>query len=256
MSNASGFCDERLARIPRFLEHQIAAGALPGALTLIWRGGRVAHQSLVGSIDLARGIAMRSDAIFRLYSMTKPVTVVALLMLLEEGRISLDDAVAKFIPGFAALKPADATAPRRAITVLDLLRHTAGFTYGFHNRTPVDAAYRAQKIAEFDTEGGLPAMIAQLQALPLEYSPGEAWIYSVAIDVAGYLVQLVSGQSYADFVRQKILAPLKMTDTDFLVPEDKRDRFTPCYVLKPSGLELFDDSADSKFLAPPKLESG
>jgi CubicO group peptidase (beta-lactamase class C family) len=256
MSNASGFCQERLARIPRFLEAQIAAGALPGALTLIWRGGRVAHQSLVGEVDLGRGLAMREDAIFRLYSMTKPVTAVALLMLLEEGRIALDDAAAKFIPGFAALKLADGNAPRRAITVLDLARHTAGFTYGFHYRTPIDAAYRAQKIAEMDTEGGLATMIGQLEKLPLEYSPGEAWIYSVATDVVGRLVEVVSGQGYADFVRQRILAPLKMNDTDFLVPEAKYGRFIPCYMLKDGRLDLFDDSQRSKFLAPPALESG
>ena len=256
MSNASGFCEDRLARIPRFMEAQVAAGALPGALTLIWRGGRIAHHSMVGSIDLARGAKMRDDAIFRLYSMTKPVTAVALLMLLEEGRIALDDAVSKFIPGFVALKLADGSAPRRAMTVQDLLRHTAGFTYGFHNRTPIDAAYRAQKIAEFDTEGGLAAMIAQLEKLPLEYSPGEAWIYSVATDVAGYLVQQVCGQGYADFVRQKILAPLKMTDTDFLVPADSQDRFAACYVLREGKLDLFDDPRTSKFLAAPKLESG
>jgi CubicO group peptidase (beta-lactamase class C family) len=256
MSNASGFCEDRLARIPRFLEAQVAAGALPGALTSIWRAGRLAHHSLVGAMDLGRGKPMRDDAIFRLYSMTKPVTAVALLMLLEEGRIALDDTVSKFIPGFAALKLADGGALRRPITVLDLLRHTAGFTYGFHDRTPIDAAYRAQKIAEMDTEGGLPALIAQLEKLPLEYSPGEAWIYSVATDIAGYLVQLVSGQGYADFVRQKILAPLKMTDTDFLVPADKQDRFCACYAMRDGKLELFDDPAHSKFLAPPKLESG
>jgi CubicO group peptidase (beta-lactamase class C family) len=199
---------------------------------------------------------MREDAIFRLYSMTKPVTVVALLMLMEEGRIALDDKVARFIPGFAGLKLADGSAPARAMTVLDLLRHTAGFTYGFHNRTPIDAAYRAERIAERDTEGGLPTMIAQLTKLPLEYSPGDAWIYSVAIDMAGYLVELVSGQAYADFVRQRILKPLGMTDTDFLVPEGKRDRFAACYMFKDGRLELFDDSQKSNFFAPPKLESG
>jgi CubicO group peptidase (beta-lactamase class C family) len=256
MSNASGFCEERLDRIPRFMEAQVAAGALPGALTLIWRGGRVAHRSMVGAVDIARGTAMHEDAIFRLYSMTKPVTAVALLMLMEEGRIALHDAVSKFIPGFAALKLADGSTPRSAMTVLDLLRHTAGFTYGFHNRTPIDAAYRAQKIAEFDTEGGLAAMIAQLEKLPLEYAPGEAWIYSVALDVAGYLVQLVSGQGFADFVRQKILAPLKMTDTDFLVPAAKRARFAACYALREGRLDLFDDPATSQFLSAPRLESG
>jgi CubicO group peptidase (beta-lactamase class C family) len=256
MGMKAGFSEDRLARIPRLLQTHIDEGALPGALTLVWRRGELAHKSLLGSIDLARGTAMREDAIFRLYSMTKPVTVVALLMLMEEGRIALDDKVARFIPGFAGLKLTDGGMPARAMTVLDLLRHTAGFTYGFHNRTPIDAAYRAQKIAEMDTEGGLPAMIAQLEKLPLEYSPGDAWIYSVAIDVAGYLVELVSGQSYADYVRQQILKPLGMIDTDFLVPEDKRDRFAACYMFKDSRLELFDDSRKSNFFVPPKLQSG
>jgi CubicO group peptidase (beta-lactamase class C family) len=256
MSTHAGFSEERLGRIPRFLEGQIAAGALPGALTLIWRRGCVAHHSLVGVMDVARATAMRQDAIFRLYSMTKPVTITALLMLMEEARIALDDSVARFIPAFANLTLPDGTAPRRAMTVLDLARHTAGFTYGFHNRTRIDAAYRAQKIAEMDTEGGLPAMIAQLETLSLEYSPGDAWIYSVAIDVLGYLIQLVSGQSYADFVRARILAPLKMTDTDFQVAVSKRDRFTACYMLKDGKLDLFDDPQRSPWLAPPKLESG
>jgi CubicO group peptidase (beta-lactamase class C family) len=256
MGMKAGFSEDRLARIPRLLQTHIDEGALPGALTLVWRRGELAHKSLLGSIDLARGTAMREDAIFRLYSMTKPVTVVALLMLMEQGRIALDDKLARFIPGFGGLKLTDGGTPARAMTVLDLLRHTAGFTYGFHNRTPIDAAYRAQKIAEMDTEGGLPAMIAQLEKLPLEYSPGDAWIYSVAIDVAGYLVELVSGQSYADYVRQQILNPLGMIDTDFLVPEDKRDRFAACYMFRDSRLELFDDCRNSNFLAAPKLQSG
>ncbi|HEX4028609.1 MAG TPA: serine hydrolase domain-containing protein, partial [Rhizomicrobium sp.] len=242
--------------IPRLLEKHIEDGRLPGALTLVWRGGGLAHKSLLGAMDISRGQAMREDAIFRLYSMTKPVTAVALLMLMEEGRIGLDDKVAGFIPAFADLKLADGSPPARAMTVQDLLRHTAGFTYGFHNRTPIDAAYRVQKIAETDTEGGLAAMIAQLQKLPLECSPGDAWIYSVATDIAGYLVELVSGQAYADFVRQRILGPLGMTDTDFLVPEDKRDRFAACYMFKDDRLTLFDDSRSSNFLAPPRLQSG
>lgn len=172
MATLSGFSEERLARIPRFLQGQIEAGWLAGALTLIWRQGRAAHHSVVGMMDRERAIAMREDAIFRLYSMTKPVTAVALLMLMEEGRIALDDPVVRFVPGFANLTVQGGQSPKRTMTVLDLLRHTAGFTYGFHNRTPIDAAYRAQRIAEFDTEGGLPAMIAQLEKLPLEYSPG------------------------------------------------------------------------------------
>jgi CubicO group peptidase (beta-lactamase class C family) len=229
---------------------------LPGALTLIWRRGRMAHSSMVGLMDMGRGTAMRADAIFRLYSMTKPVTAVALLMLMEEGRIALDDPVTRFIPGFAGLKVQDGAAPKRAMTVLDLLRHTAGFTYGFHNRTPIDAQYRRLRIAEFDTEGGMAAMITQLEKLPLEYSPGDAWIYSVAIDVVGYLVERVSGQSFASFVRERILAPLKMTDTDFQVENSRRDRFAACYVLKDGKLDLFDDSQNSPWFAAPRLESG
>ncbi len=241
----SGFSDDRLARIPQFLEAQVAAGALPGAQTLIWRQGRLAHRSLVGAMDLEAGKAMRSDAIFRLYSMTKPVTVVALLMLLEQGKVALHDPVAKFIPGFA-----------KSMTVLDLLRHTAGLTYGFHNRTPVDAAYRAQKIAEMDTTGGLPAMIAQLLALPLEYAPGTAWIYSVSIDVAGYLIQVISGMPLADFIRREILAPLQMVDTDFVVPREKADRFAACYALQDGALKPFDAYPNAKYFDPPALESG
>ncbi|HET7085811.1 MAG TPA: serine hydrolase domain-containing protein [Rhizomicrobium sp.] len=256
MSMPSGFSDERLSRIPRFLREKVDTGLLPGALTLIWRRGRVAHLSLVGATDIARAAPMREDAIFRLYSMTKPVTSVALLMLMEEGRIALDDPVTRFIPAFAGLKLANGETPRRTMTVLDLLRHTAGLTYGFHNRTAIDAAYRAQRVAEFDTEGGLAGMIAQLAKLPLEYSPGDAWIYSVASDVAGYLVELVSGQSYADFVRRKILEPLQMSDTDFLVDAGKRARFSACYTLKDGKLDLFDDPQNSPWFSPPRLESG
>jgi CubicO group peptidase (beta-lactamase class C family) len=251
-----GFSQDRLARIPRFLQEQVDAGRLPGAATLIWRRGGMAHSSLVGRMDRERAVPMRDDAIFRLYSMTKPITAVALLMLMEEGHIALDDSVAHFIPGFARLKVRNAETPKRAMTVRDLLRHTAGFTYGFHNRTPIDAAYRRMRIAEFDTEGGLAAMIGQLQSLPLEYAPGEAWIYSVAIDVAGYLVELVSGQSYARFVRERILAPLAMADTDFQLAPEKRERFAACYMLKDGKLDLFDDPQNSPWFAAPKLESG
>ncbi len=247
----SGFSDDRLARIPQFLEAQVAAGSLPGALTLIWRRGRIAHHSQVGMIDLAQGRPMRRDAIFRLYSMTKPVTVVALLMLVERGLLALGDPVAKFIPGFARLEPGGG-----AMTVLDLLRHTAGFTYGFHNRTPIDAAYRAQKIAEMDTEGGLEAMIAQLETLPLEYAPGTAWIYSVSIDVAGYLIQVISGRRLADFIRAEILAPLQMADTDFVVPREKAERFAACYLPQDGALKLFDAYPDERYFEQPRLQSG
>ena len=261
MSNASGFCptgfsEERLARIPRFLEAQVAAGALPGALTLIWRDGRVAHQSLVGAADPGRGIAMREDAIFRLYSMTKPVTAVALLMLLEAGKVALDDPVAKFIPGFAGLKP-----QVRPMTVLDLLRHTAGLTYGFQQRSNVDAAYRAAKIGEVEKAGTLDSMIADLAKIPLECSPGEAWNYSVSTDVLGYLIGKISGMPFEQFLKERIFGPLGMNDTDFHVPASKAHRFAACYSADPpgqltfgaverkGGLTLQDDPTTSSFLS-------
>lgn len=223
---------------------------------MIWRRGRIAYFELEGSSDLARGTVLTKDTIFRIYSMTKPLTAVALLMLLEDAKIALDDRVDQFIPQFCDLKITGGGALKRPITVLDLMRHTAGFTYGFHNRTAVDQAYRAQKIAETNTEGGLVAMIEQLKELPLEFSPGEAWIYSVSIDIAGYLIQLLSGKSFADFLREKILHPLKMWDTDFYVPAEKAARFAPCYALRQGRLDLFDDCRNSLWLAKPKLESG
>ena len=162
----------------------------------------------------------------------------------------LDDTVAKFIPGFADLKLADGTVVGKAMTVRDLLRHTSGLTYGFHNRTAVDAAYRKLRIAEMDTPGGLPAMIAQLESLPLEYAPGTRWIYSVSIDVVGWLVQVISGRAFAGFVRENILAPLGMRDTDFIVPREKSDRFAACYQLMPSRLELFTAYPNAKYFDP------
>jgi CubicO group peptidase (beta-lactamase class C family) len=141
--------------------------------------------------------------------------------------------------------------------VLDLMRHTSGLTYGFLNRTEIDAEYRRLKIAETDMDGGLPAMVAALEGLPLEFAPGAAWNYSVSTDVLGYLVQLVSGIGFADFVRARILAPLGMADTDFFVPEAKRDRFAACYYSKDGRLALWDDGLKTlRYAVPPKLESG
>src|ERR1700722_9039854 len=208
MTMAHGFDPGRLERIGAILKSRyVDSGVIPGALTLIWRRGAVAHLSLSGLIDLERGAPMREDAIFRIYSMTKPITSVAFLMLLEEGKIALDDPVHRYIPGFEHL-PVFAggdlvhgfeTAPAsRPMKVIDLMRHTSGLTYGFLDRTPVDAAYTKLGVGEFYTEGGLPAMIAQLEKLPLEFSPGEAWNYSVASDVLGYLVEKISGENFAD----------------------------------------------------------
>lgn len=263
---SGGFSPQRLERITQTIKTRyVDSGAIPGALTLVWRRGAVHHLGLCGVTDLARGTAMHEDAIFRIYSMTKPVTAVALLMLMEKGLVALDDTVHRFIPGFenlpvitgGTLEDGFQTAPAaRPMKVLDLLRHTAGLTYGIHNRTGLDAAYRKLGVAEMHTAGGLAAMIEQLKSLPLEFAPGESWNYSVASDVLGYLVEKISGQPFGEFVRRRILEPLNMRDTDFLVAADKRDRLAACYLAQAGRLRLVDDVENSPFLSPPKLESG
>jgi CubicO group peptidase (beta-lactamase class C family) len=265
--NASiqGFDSRRLQRIDDVIaRNYVESGAIPGALTMIWRRGELVWRSVSGMLDLGRGLPVREDSIFRLYSMTKPVTAVALLMLMEEGQIGLDDPVSRFIPGFADLgvysggaMGSFVTVPApRQIKVVDLLRHTAGFTYGFTNRTEVDAAYRAGRVGEANTEGGLAGMIAQLEKLPLEFAPGEMWNYSVATDVVGYLVEKLSGQRFSDFLRTRIFTPLAMHDTDFMVPAAKRDRLATCYYVKDGKLLVFDDGHNSTYAQPPLLESG
>ncbi len=247
---SAGFDSKRLDRITATLaENHVDTGAIPGALTLIWRRGQIAHLGLAGVIDRERGTAMRRDAIFRIYSMTKPLTSAAVMMLLEDGKVALDDPLHRYFPGFDKAGP-------RAMTVLDLLRHTSGLTYGFHNRTPLDAAYRAQGIGEANTPGGLTAMMAALEKLPLEFPPGETWNYSVSTDVLGALVEKISGITFGDFLRTRILTPLGMTDTDFFVPPAKRDRFASCYQAQGGKLVLQDDGQASTFAKPPLLESG
>lgn len=260
-----GFDPKRLQRINDVItRNYVEPGAIPGALTMVWRRGDLVWRGTSGVIDLGRGTPMRDDTIFRLYSMTKPVTAVALLMLMEEGLVALDDPVSRFIPGFANLGiyaggnlGAFLSAPNiRPMKVVDLLRHTSGLTYGFLNRTNLDAAYRKLHIGEANSEGGLAAMIADLEKLPLEFVPGEMWNYSVGLDVAGWLVEKISGQRFSDFLRARILTPLAMHDTDFIVPASKRDRFATCYYLREGKMAVFDDAANSTYAQPPQLESG
>jgi CubicO group peptidase (beta-lactamase class C family) len=262
-----GFSAERLARIAPFLERRwIAPGRLPGVQVLLWRQGETVLDLVLGQRDRVRGTAMERDTIHRIYSMTKPMTSVAALMLLEEGAIALDDPVARFIPQFADLKVHAggaagnfSTRPAaRPMTVQDLMRHTAGFTYGFVQRTAIDAEYRRLRIAEPDLEGGLPEMMRRLAALPLEFSPGEAFNYSVSTDVLGHVVEIASGMNLRDFLQARLLGPLGMTDTDFFVPEDRRARLATCYWSKDDRLALWDDGLKTMRYAgvPPLLSGG
>ncbi len=270
---AIGLSTPRLAHLDDVMKRRyVDTGRLPGLLTMIYRRGTLAHTGMSGHMDLERDKPMREDAIFRIYSMSKPITAVALMMLAEEGLIGLDDDVATHIPswknlgvyatGLPSLVPTGqqtylTTPVERPMKVVDLVTHTSGLTYGFMNRTSVDSAYRRARVAEFNTEGGLEAMIEQLSMLPLEFSPGTAWNYSVSIDVMGYLVQKLSGMSFGEFLRTRLFGPLGMVDTAFWCPPEKIDRFTSCYQPKEGrGIKLQDDGGKSTYAAPPGLESG
>jgi len=268
-----GLSSARLARLDEVMKRRyVDGGFLPGLLTQVYRGGELVHTGLSGHMDLERDKPMREDAIFRIYSMTKPITSVALMMLVEEGLIGLDDDVATHIPSWkklgvyaSGMPTLLAGAPTSFITtpverpmkVVDLVTHTSGLTYGFMMRTSVDAAYRKAKINDFQTPGGLDAFVEQLSTLPLEFSPGTAWNYSVSIDVMGYLVQKLSGLSFGEFLRTRLFEPLGMTDTAFHCPPEKLDRFTSCYQpAEGGGLKLQDDAGKSTYATPPVLESG
>ena len=259
---ALGFDAERLVRIDRFLaERYVESGLLPCALLLVARKGELVHKSVLGHASLAKKKRLEEDTIFRIYSMTKPVTSIALMMLAEEGRISLDDPVGRWIPswreqtvyragqpGSFNTRPVDA--PMR---VVDLMRHTSGLTYGFQNRTNVDALYRSLRLDAFEAES-LEALVEGLARVPLEFSPGTAWNYGVSTDVVGHLVSLASGLPFDEFVRTRILGPLGMHDTDFHVPESKLARFADCYVRSAAG--TLAPAQLGEFVAPPRAPSG
>ncbi|HEY8573746.1 serine hydrolase domain-containing protein [Phenylobacterium sp.] len=260
-----GFSAERLGRIDAHLKRYVDAGKIPCAQFLLARAGQLVHQSVLGQQDPERGVALRDDTVFRIYSMTKPVTCVALMTLVEEGLIALDDPMSKHIPEWkdlgvfeAGVDPVFMTkTPARPMQVVDLMRHTSGLTYGFQNRTNVDAAYRKLKVELMHGGTDLEGMIAQLSGLPLEFSPGEAWNYSVSTDVVGYLVQKIAGKPLDQVFAERIFGPLQMLDTGFHVRDDQQARFAACYEAKPGGgLKLQDDPQTSPYLAPPSLLSG
>ena len=273
-AETAGMSAARLSRLDRFMKGRyVDSGALPGMLIHIWRKGQLVHTSMSGQIDIERRKPMREDAIFRIYSMSKPITAVALMMLVEEGLIGLDDAVHSHIPEWKDLAvyvsgipslladapPRFLTTPvQRAMKVIDLATHTSGLTYGFMMRTSVDAAYRRARIVDRQTPGGLQGMVHQLAQIPLDFSPGTAWNYSVSIDVLGYLVEKLSGISFGEFLHTRLFEPLGMNDTAFYVPSDNIERFTSCYQPETGGrgLKLQDDARESTYAEPPKLESG
>ncbi|HYL58584.1 MAG TPA: serine hydrolase domain-containing protein [Candidatus Acidoferrales bacterium] len=263
---AAGLSPARLATLDRFIQTRyIDAGKIPGALVLIARRGELGHFSALGMADLERKRPVREDTIFRAYSMSKPITSVAFMTLVEQGLVALDDPVHRVIPEWKNLGVYEggfmetfrSKRPARPMLMIDLLRHTSGLTYGFQQSTNVDAAYRKLKIGEREPGATLDTMISQLAGVPLEFSPGTAWNYSVSTDVLGYLVGRISGMPFDQFLRTNIFEPLGMADTDFHVAASKSSRLSACYAATPKGgMMLFDDPTASPYLQPPSLCSG
>ena len=240
-----GLSGNRLTNIRTVMNRHVAEKHIPGASGLIARRGKIAYQETFGMADMEAGTPMRMDTIHRIYSMTKPITSVAVMMLYEEGKFQLNDPVAKYLPEFAKMQvaieekdpqtgqPVMKTAPaKRPITVRDLLRHTAGLTYGVFGDTLVDREYRKSKILG---QANLAEFVSALASIPLQYEPGTRWHYSVSVDVLGRLVEVLSGKSFDQFLQERIFTPLEMTDTGFVVPASKKDRMAKLYTLTKEG---------------------
>jgi CubicO group peptidase (beta-lactamase class C family) len=238
-----GFSAAGLQQLDAGMQEFIDNKQLSGAVTLLVRHGEVVQRKVYGYQNIAAGTRMREDTIFRIYSMTKPVVGVAMMMLYEEGKWQPTDPIAKHLPEFANLKVFNRVgedgqpvldAPRHAPTVGELMSHLAGFTYGFFGNTRVDKMYNdanlfgAASLAEFSQK---------LSQLPLLNQPGEAWVYSVSVDLQGYLVEKLSGKPLGVFMRERIFQPLGMKDTDFLVPQAKLARLATTYTGSPEGLK-------------------
>lgn len=259
-----GLAPAKLAELDQAMERFVAENKLAGILTVVARKGKVAHVGIHGMMDREASAPMRRDAIFRIYSMTKPITTAALMALFEEGRFDLDDPVEKYLPQMGKVKvyggkegdSVKLVPLERPITIRDLMRHTAGLGYGLRPTDPVETMYREAKL--LDRAGNLDTMLDRLVTLPLLAQPGQRWAYSIAVDVQGKLIEKLSGKRLDEFFQQRILGPLEMDDTAFYVPSDKLERFTANYGPKPDGggLVPIDSPANSPYRTEPTFLSG
>ncbi len=226
-----GLSTERLARITRAMEDDVASGRLAGALAVVARKGKIAYWQKVGMADRQAGRALRDDDIFRIYSMTKPIVGVGLMMLYEEGKFRLADPVKRHLPemaGVQVLLDGRSRKPRREMTVQDLMRHTAGLTYGIFGNSPVDKLYVESGVLSGNRS--VAEFVTRLSKLPLKYEPGATWDYSVAVDVQGRLIEVLSGMDLDKYLEERIFKPLDMKDTAFRVSPDKKKRFAQLYL--------------------------
>ena len=226
-----GMSSARLERIAPAMRAYVDRGVYAGIRTLVARRGVVVHDAAYGQRDKEAGAPMTRDTIFRLYSMTKPIICTALMTLYEEGRFRLIDPIAAYIPAFAGVQVRDADGtlrpPKRPPTVLDVLTHTSGLSYHFYGDTPVSPLYHGRKFG--DSVSSLAEAVDEIATIPLAFDPGARWHYSVGIDVAGRVAEVVSGQKLGDLLAERLFAPLGMADTGFGVAEDKRGRVAAMY---------------------------
>jgi CubicO group peptidase (beta-lactamase class C family) len=226
-----GMSSARLERIGPAMRSYIDRGVYAGVRALVARRGVVVHDEAYGLADKEAGRPMTADAIFRLYSMTKPIVCTALMTLYEEGRFRLIDPVARYIPSFADVRVREADgslrAPKRPMMIRDVMTHTSGLAYGFLGETPVGALYQGRKLD--DPSVSLAEAIDDIAKLPLAFDPGARWHYSIGIDVAARLIEVIAGKSLGEFLHERIFAPLDMADMGFTVPESKRGRLAAMY---------------------------
>ncbi len=257
-----GFSVERLAALDVAMRKVVDEGALSGIVTMLVRHGKIVSSDVYGYQDVAKKLPMRQNTIFRIYSMSKPITGVAMMKLYEQGKWNPDDPLSRYIPEFANLQVYagdDASGkprlekPAHPPTVGELMTHTAGFTYGFFGNTPVDKLYQADNPLGAPTLHGL---IEKLAAIPLLYQPGTRWVYSMSVDVQGYLVEKLSGKPLPEFMRQEIFEPLGMHDTAFNVPAAKMDRLATVYRFDQKAGGLVPVPNDPNVTTVPGLASG
>jgi CubicO group peptidase (beta-lactamase class C family) len=264
-AESEGMSAERLARLSAGMKELVDSGRLAGAVTMVSRHGKVVEFDAVGKRDIAANAPMQKDSIFRIYSMSKPITGVAMMMLFEEGKWQLNDPVAKYIPEFAKLKVYSTDASgnvvmkdqNHPVTMRELMSHSGGFTYGFFSQTAVD---KLQLEADLlNPNNTLDEFIKRVAKLPLNSQPGTEWHYSISVDIQGYIVQKLSGMPFEEFLEKRIFKPLGMTDTAFYVPKEKLNRFAEYYSYDTDGkLHAVGvrEGLNHDFAAKPALSSG
>ncbi len=260
-----GMSSEKLDMLPKSLGAFVDKGQLPGFVTVVARDGKVVHFEAFGKRDVERELPMEKDTIFRMYSMTKPITGTAIMILVDEGKLKVTDEVSKYLPEFKEMTVLEVAEDgstkivpaQNAMTIKHLLTHTSGLIYGLFDGGPLGKMYDDAGINPDGASGvTLEAFSKAVAKMPLKVEPGSKWHYSVAMDVLGRVVEVVTGQRYGDFLEERIFEPLNMKDSGFQVPSDKADRFAANYGPQNGGMTLLEDPATSPYLKEPSLDSG